>query len=47
MNLIENRNKLFWILNTAGWLVLLILTLTLFYNERLGEYMAVIGVSIT
>ena len=47
MNLIKNRNKLFWIVNTAGWLVLLVLTLVVFYNERLGEYMAVIGVSIT
>jgi two-component system LytT family sensor kinase len=47
MDLIRQRNKLFWILNTLGWLVLLILTLTLFYNERLGEYKAVIGVSIT
>lgn len=47
MDLIRQRNKLFWILNTLGWLVLLILTLMLFYNERLGEYKSVIGVSIT
>ncbi len=43
----KDRNKLFWILNTLGWLVLLILTLVLYYNERLDDYMSVIGVSIT
>jgi two-component system LytT family sensor kinase len=47
MNIIKNRNKLFWIVNAVGWVALLILTLVLFYNERLGDYISVIGVSIT
>lgn len=47
MNFTKDKNKLFWITNAAGWIVLLILTLVLFYNERLSEYMAVIGISIT
>jgi two-component system, LytTR family, sensor kinase len=47
MNFTKDKNKLFWIINSAGWLLLLILTLYLYYNERLSDYMAVIGVSIT
>ncbi len=47
MNFTKDKNKLFWIINAAGWIVLLILTLALYYNERLNDYIAVIGVSIT
>lgn len=47
MDFTKDKNKLFWILNAAGWIVLLILTLILFYSERLNDYIAVIGVSIT
>jgi two-component system LytT family sensor kinase len=47
MKFTKSNNKLFWVVNTAGWVVLLILTLVLFYNERLNDYISVIGVSIT
>lgn len=47
MKFTKDKNKLFWIINAAGWIILLILTLALYYNERLNDYIAVIGVSVT
>lgn len=47
INYVKNRNKLFWLINIAGWLMLLILTLVLLYQERLYDYKSVIGITIT
>lgn len=47
MNFTKHNNKLFWIVNVAGWTVLLVITLILIYYERLGDFKAVGGVTIT
>ena len=47
MNFTKHNNKLFWIVNSAGWLILLILTLVIYYYQRLNDYMAVIGITVT
>lgn len=47
INFAKNKNKLFWLINTAGWLILLILTLFVLYYEKSHDYKSVIGITIT
>lgn len=46
-NFSKNKNKLFWLINTAGWLILLIVTLFVLYYEKSHYFKNVIGITIT